>query len=122
MRESIKHNLITWAFYSAIFYIILLPFYDIGWLKIGSIAIILGFFAGILNAILIKRPPPPSIIDFSILGNDEEVFYPDRRPPGERGPKPIPPPSYRIKEGENGTIIERDAKGNEKEFQNGQDY
>ena len=40
---------IDWVVYSLIFFLILLPFIEHGWLKIGSVALILGFFAGFLN-------------------------------------------------------------------------
>lgn len=48
-RNNSTTYLIDWLLYSVIFYILLLPFIEHGWLKIGSIALILGFFAGILN-------------------------------------------------------------------------
>lgn len=48
-RNNSTTYLIDWLLYSVIFYILLLPFIEYGWLKIGSVAMILGFFAGILN-------------------------------------------------------------------------
>jgi len=41
--------LIDWILYTVIFLVILLPFLNHGWMKVGSIALVLGFFAGILN-------------------------------------------------------------------------
>ena len=43
---------IDWLVYSAIFFMILLPFIEYGWLKVGSVALVLGFFGGILNRFL----------------------------------------------------------------------
>lgn len=49
---SVKFMWLDWAVYAAMFFIILLPFLEIGILKVMSIALILGFFAGFLNRFL----------------------------------------------------------------------
>ena len=50
MTKILKHNLQTWAIYSIISYIILIPFQL--WINSISISLIIGFFAGMLNDIL----------------------------------------------------------------------
>ena len=50
-RETVSVSLMwmDWAIYTTMFFVILIPFIAIGFLKTLSIALILGFFAGILN-------------------------------------------------------------------------
>ena len=52
MKNRLKHNLKTWAAYSLICYIILMPFQI--WITGISISILIGFFFGLLNDIIIQ--------------------------------------------------------------------
>jgi hypothetical protein len=52
MTKRLKFNLISWLMYTVIFYVVLIPFQI--WFCAIPITIILGFFAGILNDIVIQ--------------------------------------------------------------------
>jgi len=52
MTHRLKHNFIVWFIYSLMFYIALIPLHL--WIISGGIAIILGWFGGILNDILVQ--------------------------------------------------------------------
>ena len=52
MTNRLKHNLATWVIYSLISYITLLPFKL--WITGISISILIGFFFGLLNDIVIQ--------------------------------------------------------------------
>lgn len=43
---------LDWAVYTAMFFVILIPFLGIGFQKIISVSLVLGFFAGFLNRFL----------------------------------------------------------------------
>lgn len=52
MTKRLKFNLKTWLFYTIMFYIIILPYQN--YITGISVSLILGFFAGIFNDIIIQ--------------------------------------------------------------------
>lgn len=45
----VKTNWVDWGVYTVMFFIILLPFIEIGFLKLISVSLVLGLFAAFLN-------------------------------------------------------------------------
>jgi len=52
MPHRLKHNIVVWVIYTIMFYIALIPFKI--WIPAIGLALILGWFGGILNDIILQ--------------------------------------------------------------------